>query len=38
LETKAGIEVFTVKNREPIIDAIDGKAEKVRFETGSGYQ
>jgi len=38
LEAKAGIEVFAVKNREPIIDAIDGMAEKVRFEAGSGYQ
>ena len=38
LETKSGIEVFTVKNREPIIDAIDGMAENVRFEAGLGYQ
>ena len=34
LETKAGIEVFAVKDRGPISETIDGMAEQVGFEAG----
>jgi len=39
LETKAGIEVFAVKNRAPITDSDDGAAGTGQSgETGLGYQ